>query len=343
MNEKIINEFNKLITQINNLEDAFTNSNKFRLRQLKNIIEILKKYPNEININNYLELKNLSGIGKGTIERIKEILINGSLSELINTNLSNEQIKKNNILKELETVIGIGPKLAIKFYNAGVKSVDDLKKKVINKKIKVNEKLLLGLKYYGKFEGNIPRKEITSIYKILESIIKKFNKKEKKKNQYIFEICGSYRRQKPTSGDIDVLVSKLGKLDDDENYLQNIVSSLKESIKKNNDKPLLIDDLTELGQTKYMGFVKYKNNPPRRIDIRFVPYESWFSALLYFTGSAQLNKQMRQQAKKENLKLSEYGLFKNNKSKEQLTITSEKDIFKILNMEYLEPNERNIE
>jgi DNA polymerase/3'-5' exonuclease PolX len=341
MNEKIISQFEKLIIQISNLDDASTTSNTFRVRQLKNVVSILKKYPTNITIDNYLELKKVSGIGKGSLDRIKEILTNGSLSELVDTTLTKSQIKKNNIIQELETVIGIGPKMAIKFYNASIKSVDDLKKKVEKKEIKVNEKLLLGLKYYGKFEGNIPRKEITNVYTILKSIISKFNKKEKKNSKYIFEICGSYRRQKPTSGDIDVLVSKFGDLDDEENYLENIISSLKESIKKNNDKPLLIDDLTELGHTKYMGFIKYKDNPPRRIDIRFIPYNSWFSALLYFTGSAQLNKQMRQNAKKKNLKLSEYGIFKANG--EKLVINSEKDIFKILDMEYLEPQEREIQ
>jgi DNA polymerase/3'-5' exonuclease PolX len=130
-------------------------------------------------------------------------------------------------------------------------------------------------------------------------------------------------------------------LDDDENYLENIITSLKEPIKKNNDKPLLIDDLTELGHTKYMGFIKYKDNPPRRIDIRFIPYDSWYSALLYFTGSAQLNKQMRQIAKKKNLKLSEYGIFKENGKKIQ--VNSEEDVFKILDMKYLEPQQRDIQ
>ena len=38
--------------------------------------------------------------------------------------------------------------------------------------------------------------------------------------------------------------------------------------------------------TKYMGFCKYKTNPTRRIDIRFVMDNDFVPALLYFTGSA---------------------------------------------------------
>ena len=87
-----------------------------------------------------------------------------------------------------------------------------------------------------------------------------------------------------------------------------------------------------------MGFLKYKNNPNRRIDIRFVPYESYHSALLYFTGSAELNKKMRQIAKTKKLKLSEYGLFKDNGDK--IPINNERVVFDILEMEYLVPRLR---
>jgi DNA polymerase/3'-5' exonuclease PolX len=205
--------------------------------------------------------------------------------------------------------------------------------------IEVNDKILLGLKYYGKFEGNIPRKEITNIYKIFTDVIKKLNKNLDENKKYIFEICGSYRREKPTSGDIDILISKKGKLDDKINYLEEIINLLKEPLKKNDNKPLLIDALTDKNiHTKYMGFSKYLDNPNRRIDIRFVPFESYFSALAYFTGSADLNKKMRLIAKNKKLKLSEYGLF--TKEGEKLPIHSEQDIYDILGIEFIEPKYR---
>ena len=87
-----------------------------------------------------------------------------------------------------------------------------------------------------------------------------------------------------------------------------------------------------------MGFAKYKENPFRRIDIRYVPYDVYFSALLYFTGSATLNINMRKIAEKMGLKLSEYGLTKEDGTK--LPIESEYDIFKILKIEYLVPRLR---
>jgi DNA polymerase/3'-5' exonuclease PolX len=345
MNKIIITEFEKLVNFISEEIDKLQNlkdlkkvtSNQFRLRQIKNVLSILKKFPVKITIDNYMELKNIQGIGKGSLDRIKEILETDKLSEI--GNFIDTSKEKNKIIEDLETVVGIGHVNALEFFNQGVKSVKDLIKKIDKGKIEVNDKIQLGLKYYGKFQGNIPRKEIDKVNKIFNSIINKINKKLKDKDQYIYEICGSYRREKDTSGDIDILISKKGILDPEFNYLDNIIKLLKEPIKKNNDNPLLIDDMTDKNiHTKYMGFCKYKENPPRRIDIRFIPYDSYFSALLYFTGSVELNKQMRNIAKTKKLKLSEYGLFKENGDK--IEINSERDVFDALNMEYLIPRLR---
>ena len=245
MNSKIINEFEKLISFI---EDKHETDNKaivakqFRIRQLKNVLSLLKKYPEKITITNYKELSKISGIGKGSIDRITEILENGFLSELGNYKDVNK--KKKEALEDLESVVGIGPAIALELYDKGIKSVKKLIKMVEDDEIEVNDKILLGLKYYGKFEGNIPRKEISCIYKIFTDVIKKLNKNLDENKKYIFEICGSYRREKPTSGDIDILISKKGKLNEKVNYLEEIINLLNEPLKKNNDKPLLIDALT---------------------------------------------------------------------------------------------------
>jgi DNA polymerase beta len=101
----------------------------------------------------------------------------------------------------------------------------------------------------------------------------------------------------------------------------------------------IVDNITNNNVTKYMGFIKWENTI-RRIDIRLIPYESIYTALVYFTGSYELNKIMRRKAKELGYKLNEYGLYKNNKF---IYITSEKELFKKLDMKYLKPTERNIE
>lgn len=349
-NDVIIKEFERLISFYKSEYDESlkakdtkkATANSFRLKQLKTVLMILKSYPDKITLKNYELLKEIDGIGAHTIARIKEILEKGKLSEL--GNYKDNSNEKESIISELESIVGVGRSKALEFYNAGITSIKMLKQKIKKGEIEVNDKVALGLKYYGLYEGNIPRAEIDEIKKIINRLIKKLNDdySVSDKDKYIFEICGSYRREKPTSGDIDVLVSKLDIKDttkDEINHLERIVLGLKKEIKTNNNKPLLVDDITDKNyETKYMGFAKLKDNPVRRIDIRFVSYDSYYSALLYFTGSADLNKQMRIIAKDKKLKLSEYGLFKEDGTK--LKIKSEEDFFKKLDMEYIHPKDR---
>ena len=245
MNTVIVDEFSKLVAfieyKINEFKESNNkkevNVNNFRLRQLKNVLKILKNYQDNINIDNYKELINIDGIGKGTIERIKEILEHNKLSELNDFNkIYNKSDFKNEtkVVSELMEIVGLGPVKAKELFNDGIKGIDDLKKKIKSGKIEVNEKIMLGLKYHGVYQVNIPRKEIDKIYKVISKIVNKINEKYglNDKNKYIFEICGSYRREKPTSNDIDVLLTKLGDSEtfDNENHLKMFVNKMKKEL-----------------------------------------------------------------------------------------------------------------
>ena len=120
------------------------------------------------------------------------------------------------------------------------------------------------------------------------------------------------------------------------NYLSSIIDLLTK-------EKFLTDHLTYNGNTKYMGFCKFMNNPNRRIDIRFVPLISYPSSLLYFTGSGEFNKSMRTYAIKNGYTLNEYGLYKLKPDKTKglkLKADTEKDIFKLLKLDYVEPKNR---
>lgn len=347
MNTSIIDEFKKLVNyfkaEIDIIEDKKKkNAYNFKVKQLSRVVSILKNISYEITLSNFEELIDVPGIGKGSIKRIKELLTDGKLSEL--GDFVDDKLEKTNILNELEEIVGVGRANALEFYKKGIKSVKMLKEKIQSGEIEVNDKIKLGLKYHNVYKKNIPRKEITNVYNLLEKVIDKINTKNdfSNKDKYIFEICGSYRREKDFSNDIDILISKKGtKTGTDNNYLEKIVKKLKSDLSKNNKRPLLIDDMTDGDvKTKYMGFAKYKDNPIRRIDIRFVPYDSFFFALLYFTGSKDFNLKMRNIAKDKGYKLSEYGIYDENDEKIKMKIRSEKSIFKFLDMDYVEPKNR---
>ena len=330
----------KLTEELNDSNDPkIIIANKFKIRTIINTLSIIKKYDKQITLDNVEELLNYPGIGKKTIEKIIEIINTGTLISLENYK-SNDNEK---LLLLFESIVSVGRKTAIEFIKKGVTSIEDLKSKIDNNKIKVNDKIKLGVKYYNKFFGNIPRDEIKEIKKVIKFIIDELNNEYNLNdtNKYIFKICGSYRRKKIVSGDIDILISKYSDTSINSNHLQMIVNKLKEKQILNNNKPLIIDDITDKNyKTKYMGFLKFKNNLCRRIDIRYVPWQWYYSALLYFTGSAEFNKELRKKAKTLGYKLSEYGLTNLTTGEYIKNINSEESIFKILNVKYLKPCER---
>jgi len=332
----IIQLFEKLVDLLKKTNKLETDKkqktiNNFRIRNLDNALLVLSGLDYEITLNNVYDLK-LPGIGKGTISRIVEILENDNLEEIDEL----EKISKTkniDIITQLNYVVGIGDARAIELIKKyKIKSVNELIDKVNSGIIEVNDKIKLGLKYYGKYKTNIPRDEINQIYMYMENKLRKYN------NKLMFIVCGSYRRGKLTSGDIDLLL-----IHEDVWYQEDVpnVGHLTNVVNLFKFDKFLLDDLTDTEKgTKYMGFCKYKSNSVRRIDIRMVGIESFFPALVYFTGSYELNQKMRKIAKNMGYKLNEYGLYdeKNNK----IVLTSEEMLFDILGMNYLEPNQRSI-
>ena len=141
------------------------------------------------------ELKDIVGIGKGSLERIKEILTSGLLKEV--GSFVDSKKEKRDAIENLEEIVGVGRAKAIEFVDKGITSVEILKDKIKNKEIEVNDKILLGLKYYGKYKMNIPRSEMDQYNSLLKHLVKKINKTLglTDKDEYILELCGSYRRQ----------------------------------------------------------------------------------------------------------------------------------------------------
>ena len=76
----------------------------------------------------------------------------------------------------------------------------------------------------------------------------------------------------------------------------------------------------------------------RRIDIRFVPYDSYITSLLYFTGSAKENIRLRKVSISKGYKLSEYGLF--DSEGEVIVFKTEQDAYQFLGLDFVEPTSR---
>ena len=84
--------------------------------------------------------------------------------------------------------------------------------------------------------------------------------------------------------------------------------------------------------------MSYKKNTNYKVDIFRTEKKYKNAMLLYATGSKVFNIKMRTIAKKKGYTLNQKGLYKNGKL---IPIKSEKGFFKKLDMDYLEPEERN--
>jgi len=354
-NQNLISVFEKLIqgkqTEITNLKKNKDKNKKeisqitFKIINFRKALGIIKDYPNKINKGE--DIKHIKGIGKGIINRIDEIIKEGTLEGEIKEGMSIEFSQN----EELQKITGVGPSKSMELFQKNI-TLDKILKEM--KKIKgdfskigednilsnLTHHQLIGVKYFKDINLKIPRDEIRSIQIKLNRYIKQLNK------NYEVHICGSYRRKKPESGDIDVLILhpdivEQKQIDLNEgNILGDIISYL-------TDKKILVDHLTEDGKTKYMGICKLNSKSKgRRIDIRFIPYESKPAAILYFTGAGNFNKYMRTEALKKGYTINEYGIYKTKKvngkmEKDKVVlVNTEKEIFVVVGMEYLEPENR---
>jgi DNA polymerase/3'-5' exonuclease PolX len=329
INNKIIEQFNLLKKQIEYDIDFLgldVRKNKYRLDSTNKVLHRLKKYDKEIKTAEQLKKEKIKDIGEGTLRRIDEILKTGKLSEI---KIPKDAEKYLEFIENLQNIHGIGRKTAYNlFKDYGITSVDDLRKAVKEEKIVLSPTIMKGLKYVDLIKTNIPREDIEYLDIVLRKITIEISPK------LVGVVCGSYRRGKLTSGDIDYILVHTDLITKKQVERHNYLEDFLEKLRK---KKIIVEDLTELGDTKYMGIAQVKG-VMRRIDIRYFALESYYSAILYFTGSKDFNTKMRQVANLNGWTLNEYGLF--DEKNRRMEVNSEKDIFDYLEMEYLPPEKR---
>lgn len=331
LNSELIKWFKLLIKQLEFYVDIKSGKDKlvysYKVNSIKKSLDVIKNV--NFKITSGKQIEKYKGIGSGTINRIDEILETGGLLEVNKADISGKHLE---YVDELMQIFGIGRVKAYELYTEhGIKSISELKKAIKNKNIELPENIIKGIKYVDKIKTNIPRAEVEDIVKYLIITGIKYDP------NINIRVCGSFRRESEISNDIDIIISHpdiiTKKQTEDSNIMTNFIKQLIKS-------SFIVDSLTSLDvPTKYMGICRLSSKHMiRRIDIRFIPQESYYTAILYFTGSPEFNRKMRSVALSMGYTLNEYRLL-NDKGK-PFKITSEKDIFDYLNMEYLQPKYR---
>lgn len=314
--------------------------NYYKLQVIQKVITLIAGFKQKITSGS--QLAPIKGIGEKTVARINEIIDKGHLSEI------KEKVKQVSAVKELSSIYGIGPTKASYFYETfNIKSIKDLIKADKKGIVELTNQMKLGIKYKDILSEHIPRILIARLDLFVQEELLKLDK------NFISIVCGSYRRGKNFSSDVDILITnkKLKNKDDTGKYLKKVLDKL--------EKFFIVDKLTESYNTHFQGFASFKNIPDLptqynhkefnvninviRLDIIMVPDIYFFTALMHFTGSGVFNQKMRLHAKTLGMKLSEYGLVKiNEKNNKEIMIpvNSEADIFEALLLKYIPPEKR---
>ncbi|TFG99916.1 DNA polymerase/3'-5' exonuclease PolX [Candidatus Thorarchaeota archaeon] len=261
------------------------------------------------------ELTKIQGIGKGLAEVITSYLETGEV-ELLKELRTRVPIK----VMDLEAIPGVGPKtIKLVYESLGITDLEGLERAALEGKLsglpglgeKTEEQILSGI---GIVKSGLDRTllaEALSIAKGIEDELRKIP------GIHQLVIAGSARRRRETIGDIDILVDA----SDSKLVMDTFVG--------HSD----VSSITAHGDTK--SSVRLKGG--LQIDLRILSAESFGAGLQYFTGSIDHNVRLRSIAKKKNLTLNEYGLFKD---EEKIAGEDEKGIYNALGLDMIEPELR---
>ena len=254
-----------------------------------------------IEIKSIDDVQDVKGIGKGIKDKIQIVL---------------DTTKPVQRLYNFTVIHGIGPAKMKELNDKGITTLQQLRENeaLLNKTQKI------GLQYVEELTQRIPYEEMIEHDMKIKSCIPQ---------QYAADIVGSYRRMKETSGDIDVLLCSDANTQPE--LLENIVKNMGD----------YIIEVLALKTKKFMGICRLHDGIARRIDIMITPPEEYVYALSYFTGSKEHNVMMRTKAKEMGYTLNEHRMLKLDDSVQDVPIfKNEKQLFKFLDIEYLEPQNR---
>uniref|UniRef100_A0A6C0BSJ9 DNA-directed DNA polymerase n=1 Tax=viral metagenome TaxID=1070528 RepID=A0A6C0BSJ9_9ZZZZ len=310
----------KIITIFTEIEkNHLLNKDYFRGKVYTKVLKGLKKLKNDSDLTDS-KISSIEGIGKGTKEKIREIISTGTCNEYKKIQKNKKEIDLHELFQKIH---GVGPGCAQKLIDLGYETIEDIREDTEHVNY-LNDVQLKGLQYFEDINLRIPHLEIKKHEKYLKKTLNEIDPNSE------LTISGSYRRKKKDSGDIDILL-KSESSDTYELFISRLI------------KDGYIRDTLAHGQKKFMGMsnLNTKNYPNRRIDIMYTSPDEYPFAVLYFTGSAEFNVKMRNDLLERGYTLNEYGVnFTDSSKKFTKKFKTEKEIFKYFDYEYLKPEER---
>ncbi len=289
-------EIARVLSQMADLLEI-QSANPFRIRAYRNAARTVDGHATPMRklIESGADLTELAGIGKDMASHIGELVETGELSAL-----DELTVRIPRTLIDVMDLPGVGPKKARKLWQElGVESVEDLEAAAQRGEVahlsgfgvKSQEKILAGIE---RFRLHRDRFKISEADQLIQPLLEYLEAADGIER---LEVAGSYRRRRETVGDIDLLVIA----SDATRIMQHFLAY-----------PGLVH-VEMAGDTR--GSIALKSG--LEVDLRVLPRQSYGAALVYFTGSKEHNIRLRKLALERGLRLSEYGVFRENEGDER--------------------------
>jgi DNA polymerase (family 10) len=297
----------------------------FRVRSYRNAAEAIEALPQQVAdlISKPKKLLAVQGIGKGMLANLQMLFKDGRIE------VHAELLKKYRpSMLELLKIQGLGPKtIALIWSTFQVSDLESVEKLAREGKIrelprmgeKHEQKLLKAIEDYRRIAG---RFLLDTAEKLSEKLV-----------EYLLALsgiekvtpAGSLRRGRETVGDLDILVTGPGCIDDEarQALIENLIRF-----------PGLMEVIAQ-GENK----VSFRHRNGMQVDVRLLPAESFGAAMQYFTGSKSHNVALRQRALKLGFTLNEYSLTTLDDQK-PVAGKTEEEIYAKLNLDFIPPEMR---
>src|SRR5690242_1977435 len=288
---------------------VITGGDVFRVRNYEKAARSIRGWADDLSGLDVKALRAIPGVGASIAAKIVEFCQTGKIGAL-----DELRAKIPPGVLELTRVPGLGPKRALQLsHDLGVQSVDDLAAAIKAGRLdglagfgaKSEERIAAGIEVYR--QGH----ERALLDVALHTATAMVTELTPLSQRCAF--AGSLRRWRETIGDIDILAAA-----DDSAPLMAAFSAGHEVVASGPAKTTI---RTASGLTA---------------DLRVVPLDAWGAALQYFTGSAAHNVAVRQIAIKQQLKLSEYGLFEAD-TDTLIVSRTEEEVYARLGLEWIPP------
>lgn len=259
----------------------------------------------------------IRGIGPKIAAKIDEILAEGKLEILEAVSVEEKEARK--VIVDFKRIWGVGENRASDWYKMGYRKLEDLPLLLLNTQQR------LGLVYLKDLETPMSRIEAKEIGAIINADVKYLVK-----GTYVAVIVGSYRRGKPNSKDVDILIHPVKAGVEEPNLMKWVIQERCPGVQ-----------VFSMGANRFTGLVRIGPKELwRHIDIWIAKYEEVPFALLAHTGPANTNIELRKVAIRKGWKLNEKGLYDAKDKRVTTSILKEADIYKALGVKYIIPKNR---